>query len=96
MLSALAALCAMILERQFHWHMRSVGLAVGATFLVTLPMRQLYDLVEARLGTRAGIRFCIGAAVLGTLKNINNLSFANLQHRRAGPEQRLYSGLKSN
>lgn len=66
--SGVEAATTMILEGEFHWESVSVGIAIGLTFLVSIPLRFALDSLAGRgLGMFWTFRACMALALLGAL-----------------------------
>jgi hypothetical protein len=66
-ISAVMCAASMILEEHFQWTKRSIGLAVGAAFLLSLPLKQLHSISEKHMSIAKCIAICASATGFGVL-----------------------------
>mmetsp|Transcript_16302 Transcript_16302/g.56914 ORF Transcript_16302/g.56914 Transcript_16302/m.56914 type:complete len:545 (-) Transcript_16302:136-1770(-) len=65
--ASLEAATAMLLEEKYFWARREIGLMVGLSFLLSIPLKLIHGSLKHRLSVPAWIRLLAGIAAVGSL-----------------------------
>lgn len=64
--SGLESATALLLEKDYHWQSRHIGIVIGITFLCSVPLKIVHEVLDKRLSSTQWIRLMSYAALLGS------------------------------